>query len=86
MLSPGLLSHSLSCIHITKFHAFATQRRREAGSLEGRAPGEIWAVFLDGLEDDVISRSDCVCGEGPSILLKMESGVDLGQSPEGPLP
>lgn len=27
-----------------------------------------------------------VCGEGPSILLKMESGVDLGQSPEGSLP
>lgn len=43
-------------------------------------------MFLDGLEDDVTSRSDSVGGEGPSILLKMESGVDLGQSPEGPLP
>lgn len=45
----------------------------------------IRAVFLDGLEDDVISGVT-VCGEGPSILLKMESGVDLGQSPEGPFP
>ena len=27
-----------------------------------------------------------VLGEGPSILLKMELGVDLGHSPEGSLP